>query len=1013
MSVDFDLSSAITFAFGVQAFWLEPRPFGSTNTAPRQTRPWKAQTFIVDQRDVQVEQRELLAVLGHLHSVLQDAQSRDPQTRVQIYLWDRLQYDHLTRVVGRHLEAILNTHQSLAYLVWLFPPEDVLPDPAQVTRNSSITIVRDVIRTVLAAPIPHYYTLLDTARIYHDPALPANVAKFSIHPQFEDFLSDQIPSERAHDIWARVTGKRYWKNQMTTLEETVSKRLGALETVTRRLEEDLRPVLNQDAPRIRIGPPQRQNVIGADSQLWYAFAKLNAALDELEKQQIRAMPPHEREARFKSALLTRHLTSPAEQQALASLQVPPGGRRRAYQLSTGSREVAIKAGEYNVALVPKAEVGFLDRTLLWLTQGTPLEPASQQEKYTKLATVLQVTVLAIDRDKGLIALEPNSRYPTMLDDVEQAGLADLSNDVMLDPVYQDTFTGKLERALRGIGNPPSARTHPLVQRALGLSGRGARQSPHTPPADLLWDTAAMAATPVSRQLPAVQQAISAHGLHLNATQWQAWQAALTHRLQLIWGPPGTGKSRTARAIIAGALLEAQQQGRNLRVLVCASTYTAMDNVLLPVVQQDLPALLPVGTVDVHRLRPVSRALDSNIPHQIDTLLDRWNPGPRITALRTRLAAGSGITLVGATVEQMHNLLILNNDPAQQEWFDLMLFDEASQTDVGHAILALCALATGGSVVLAGDPLQLPPIHAAEAPLGLEAMVGSIYAFCRDLHRITPIMLDVNYRSNQTLVQFSHQAGYGQSLQSHSPTLQLELLGSVPTNQPANWPAALFWTPEWAAMLDPLQPATCFVYPEGRSSQWNQFEADAVAALLFLLEGRLADGLRNLRDPSGVIRPPGVQAYTTEAFWERGVGIVTPHRAQQGLITSRLQQVFPATPPALIRGAVDTVERFQGQERDLIIASFALGDPDAITAEDEFLYSLNRFNVLASRARAKLIVLVTQDIVDHLANDIDVLRASRLLKLYAEAFCRHDRSMDLGYIQGGLSPIGVPGLFKHQ
>ena len=64
---------------------------------------------------------------------------------------------------------------------------------------------------------------------------------------------------------------------------------------------------------------------------------------------------------------------------------------------------------------------------------------------------------------------------------------------------------------------------------------------------------------------------------------------------------------------------------------------------------------------------------------------------------------------------------------------------------------------------------------------------------------------------------------------------------------------------------------------------------------------------------------------------------------------------------------------------------------------KFLMSLNRFNVIASRARAKLIVLVSQDILSHLAHDIDVLRESRLLKLYADSFCNHNRTMDLGYM----------------
>ena len=72
--------------------------------------------------------------------------------------------------------------------------------------------------------------------------------------------------------------------------------------------------------------------------------------------------------------------------------------------------------------------------------------------------------------------------------------------------------------------------------------------------------------------------------------------------------------------------------------------------------------------------------------------------------------------------------------------------------------------------------------------------------------------------------------------------------------------------------------------------------------------------------------------------------------------TRLQQVFNATGQMAdwIRDAADTVERFQGQQRDVIIASYTLGDPAQIAEEDEFLMSLNRFNVIASRARAKLL-----------------------------------------------------------
>ena len=139
-----------------------------------------------------------------------------------------------------------------------------------------------------------------------------------------------------------------------------------------------------------------------------------------------------------------------------------------------------------------------------------------------------------------------------------------------------------------------------------------------------------------------------------------------------------------------------------------------------------------------------------------------------------------------------------------------------------------------------------------------------------------------------------------------------------------------------------------------------------------------------------------------------MGVVTPHKAQMGLVVQELRRTFPDHDPQLIWSAVDTVERFQGQERDVIVASFGLGDPDLIRAEDEFLYSLNRFNVMASRARAKLIVLTTRSLVDHLSDDADVLNESRLLKSFAEGFCRDPQPLTLEYLDGStlVERVGV-------
>jgi DNA replication ATP-dependent helicase Dna2 len=534
----------------------------------------------------------------------------------------------------------------------------------------------------------------------------------------------------------------------------------------------------------------------------------------------------------------------------------------------------------------------------------------------------------------------------------------------------------------------------------------------TPAAEVLWAAPTLYATATPRALDTVRAMLSAHGASLNRVQWQAWAAALSRRLQLIWGPPGTGKSRTARAIVTGALLEAALCQRPLRVLVTAPTYNAID-IVLQDTYRDLAALLPPGTDwEAARLRSYLQAPSPHTSAHLDVALKRQGPSPQALDLRARLQRNTGLTLVGAPPEQTHNLLVASEDTtrpapsAQQELFDLILVDEASQMDVAHAILAFGALAQGGSVVLTGDPMQLAPIHVAEPPRGLESMVGSIYTYLRETFALPDVTLSENYRANATLVDFAIHAGYPTSLVSHSPTLRLRYHTPLPTAEPANWPSSLWWTPEWARLLDPATSAVCFVYPDGRSSQWNAFESGVVCSLVTMLHDYLATRLDGDEPPSATLPDrvaPRDRAYTPTEFWERAVGIVTPHRAQQGHIVAQLQELFSSrgSTVASIRSAVDTVERFQGQQRDVMIASFALGDVDQIREEDEFLMSLNRFNVMASRARAKLVVLVSQELVDHLANDIDTLRASRLLKFYANAYCAPLCPMTLGVKEDGV------------
>ncbi|MEJ5256386.1 MAG: AAA domain-containing protein, partial [Acidimicrobiales bacterium] len=210
---------------------------------------------------------------------------------------------------------------------------------------------------------------------------------------------------------------------------------------------------------------------------------------------------------------------------------------------------------------------------------------------------------------------------------------------------------------------------------------------------------------------------------------------------------GTGKSRTVGAILDGYVIDAVDQRQRARILVTAATWKAIDNILVPFMsrQPGVPTFRPRSGAGLPPTGQLA-AVDLNVDDKDD-----------LEDLVTALGDAVGPVVVACTPQQARKVVEAACGSAAGELFDVIVVDEAGQIDVGLALLSLAGLAEAGQVVIAGDPLQLPPIVAAEPPEHLAWMVGPLYSYFADGYQVTPHTLLTNYRSNAEIVELSKLA----------------------------------------------------------------------------------------------------------------------------------------------------------------------------------------------------------------------------------------------------------------
>jgi hypothetical protein len=186
------------------------------------------------------------------------------------------------------------------------------------------------------------------------------------------------------------------------------------------------------------------------------------------------------------------------------------------------------------------------------------------------------------------------------------------------------------------------------------------------------------------------------------------------------------------------------------------------------------------------------------------------------------------------------------------------------------------------------------------------------------------------------------------------------------------------------------------YDDGRNGQANTFEATLVAGSVLTYRTSLIEQAAKAG-----------HAFNEDKFWSESIGIVTPHRAQRAAVVSLIQTAVGAGVPAdLIDDAVDTVERFQGGERDLILISFGLGDPDLIQREEEFLFQKERINVAITRAKSKVVLFVTRDLGYYIPDEPIVVEASKAIKNFVYQHARDELPIEIVTVGGRQVDVRV-------
>lgn len=448
---------------------------------------------------------------------------------------------------------------------------------------------------------------------------------------------------------------------------------------------------------------------------------------------------------------------------------------------------------------------------------------------------------------------------------------------------------------------------------------------------------------------------------LNPTQERAVNEVFWAKdVAIVHGPPGTGKTTTLVEAINETLM------RESQVLVCAQSNMAVDWISEKLVDRginvlrignptrvndkmlgftyerrfeshaDYPQLWAIRKA-IRELRKNRKKGSENYHQKMDRLKSRAAEIElRINAELFGEARVIACTLVGSA----HHLL-------EGMKFGTLFIDEAAQ-----ALEAACwiPMKRASRVILAGDHCQLPPtvksIAALRAGLGKTLMER----IAENKPEVVTL-LKIQYRMNDEIMRFSSDWFYGGKVES-AP--QIKYRSVLDYDHPITW---IDTSNEENQITIEGEDA-----PEDSASTASSVSAANQNSDLNFKEQFVGESFGRINKAEAELTLLTLAEYFTKIGKQRvleeriDVGIISPYRAQVQYL-KKLIKKYEFFKPYRRLISVNTVDGFQGQERDVILISLVRSNDEG---QIGFLKDLRRMNVAMTRARMKLIILGNKD-----------------------------------------------------